>query len=266
MKNKDLALNPRLLRYKLPAEVVAFSTGREGGCSVGSYASFNVNSFCGDLPENVLSNRRALCRKLGIDDGALVLPHQVHSDKILIVDETFIRASEEERCALSDGCDAVMTRLRRVCVAVSTADCVPILLYDSNRRVVAAVHSGWRGTVKRIVSTVLRQMELSYGTQPQFVRAVIGPHISLPAFEVGDEVYEAFNTNGFPMPRISERSGGKWHIDLKAANRCLLNESGIPDTRITDAGICCYTESNRYFSARRLGTESGRTLTGIMLV
>ncbi len=100
-----------------------------------------------------------------------------------------------------EGVDAVMTDVPKVCVSVSTADCIPILIYDRVHHAVAAVHAGWRSTVLRIPEAVLQAMAGAYGTRPQDVEAAIGPGISLEAFEVGNEVYEAFRTVGFPMGR-----------------------------------------------------------------
>lgn len=104
-----------------------------------------------------------------------------------------------------EGVDAVMTDVPKVCVSVSTADCIPILIYDRVHHAVVAVHAGWRGTVLRIVEAVLHAMSGAYGTRPQDVEAAIGPGISLEAFEVGDEVYEAFRTTGFPMEEMARR-------------------------------------------------------------
>ena len=261
-RNREL----RLLRYELPSEVVALSTFRQGGYSTGNYESFNVNSYCGDDPAHVAKNRQMLCHKLGIADNTLIIPHQVHDTQALIVDEPFVHSLGDEKTSLMlEGKDAVITNLRRICVAVSTADCVPILVYDSNKRAVAAVHAGWRGTVKKIICETLQAMHAAYGTESEFVRVVIGPHIRLQAFEVGDEVYGQFENAGFLMHTMTERIGGRWHIDLSKANRFLLNGCGIKDSQIYDCGICCYTESTRFFSARRLGVDSGRTLSGIML-
>ena len=104
----------------------------------------------------------------------------------------------------------------------------------------------------------------SFGSQPQSLRAVIGPGISLDAFEVGDEVYEAFATAGFHMPAISLRKD-KWHIDLPECNRQQLIAAGLPKEHITNTGICTYHHADTYFSARRLGIQSGRIYSGIIL-
>ena len=92
-----------------------------------------------------------------------------------------------------------------------------------------------------------------------------GPGISLDAFEVGDEVYQAFCEAGFPMERIARRDS-KWHLDLWEANRLQLLEQGVPEAQVSVAGICTYRQNDRFFSARRQGIRSGRILSGILLM
>lgn len=112
-------------------------------------------------------------------------------------------------------------------------------------------------------------MEEVYHTDVNDVKAVIGPGISLDAFEVGDEVYDAFQSAGFPMMQIAKRyvlseEKTKWHIDLWEANRWELLQSGVPFSHIHLSGICTYSHNDRFFSARRAGIHSGRILNGIM--
>ena len=113
-----------------------------------------------------------------------------------------------------------------------------------------------------IVSETLQQMVRELGTEPSQIRAVIGPGIGLEAFEVGDEVYDAFASAGFPMEQLAMRQG-KWHICLPEANTWLLREQGVKDIRL--CGICTYSHPEEFFSARRLGIHSGRILNGIMI-
>lgn len=266
---------PELLSYDLGGNVRAFSTMRGGGYSRGAYATFNANAYCGDDERHVARNRALLCGELGLPAENLIIPHQVHGDRVLKVDARFFAGDGDARRSALEGADAVMTDLPRVCVSVSTADCIPVLLHDGVHHVVAAVHAGWRGTVLRIAETTLAAMHETYGTNPSDVRAVIGPGISLDAFEVGDEVYEAFSLAGFPMDAVARRFPvrsaahasvpDKWHIDLWAANRLSLERAGVCAARILQAGVCTYTHSDRFFSARRLGIRSGRILNGIFL-
>lgn len=271
--NKDIgySYDGRLLEYGLLrpySNIFAFSTTRHGGCSEGNYASFNANPYCGDQTDCVSRNRDLLVSLLPVEPEELVVPHQVHACEILMIDESYLSLSEAERSRCREGVDAVITSEKNCCICVSTADCVPILLYDRTHQVIAAVHDGWRGTVKGLLRLVLHRMNDRFGTEGKDIVACIGPSISKEAFEVGDEVYEAFREAGFPMDRLAERhlETGKWHIDLWEANRWMLEEFSVPAGQIQIAGICTWKNQEKFFSARRLGIASGRMLSGIMIV
>ena len=256
---------PQLDYYDMGAGVVAFNSTRHGGCSKGSYEAFNINRYCGDKEEDILRNRLALCQTLGIKDDCLVMPHQVHLTKAATIDEAFFALTLAERQEALEGVDALMTNLEGVCIGVSTADCIPVLLYDPERKAVCAIHAGWRGTVKRIVQKAVEVMTATYCTQPQQLVAQIGPGIHLDSFEVGDEVYEAFANEGFKMELISRRYfTSKWHIDLPECNRLQLLAAGVPSSSIKVSPVCTFQQSADYFSARRLSINSGRIFTGIM--
>jgi YfiH family protein len=192
------------------------------------------------------------------------MPHQVHRADVACIDASFFTLTYAERKAKLEGIDAVMTNLQGVCIGVSTADCIPILLFDQQKQVVAAVHAGWRGTVQRIAKKAVEVMEATYGSSPSDLLAQIGPGIHLESFEVGDEVYQAFENAGFDMNSISKKYE-KWHIDLPECNRLQLISAGVPETQISVSPVCTYMQSDTYFSARRLGIESGRIFTGIIL-
>ena len=105
----------------------------------------------------------------------------------------------------------------------------------------------------------------SYASIPADMKVVIGPSIGPDAFEVGDEVYDAFREADFDMSRIAFKRDGKWHIDLWQANAIDIEAAGVPHDAIEIAGVCTYQEYDRFFSARRLGIKSGRIYTGIMI-
>lgn len=257
-------IKPCLFYYPMSDEVVAFSTTRHGGYSKGRYGEFNINAFCGDEAHAVIKNKALLCNLLGITVDQLVLPHQIHSDGVRQVNTDFWKFTNTKRQLVLDGVDAVMTDISHVCIGVSTADCIPILLYDSVHHACCAVHAGWRGTVKRIAEKAVNSMMLAYHTNPEDLIAYIGPGISLDNFEVGDEVYQAFVDAHFDVQAIATRRD-KWHIDLWECNRLQLLESGMNTTNITIAGICTYDHVDDFFSARRLSVNSGRIYTGIMI-
>lgn len=258
-----MSLVPQLLRYDLGEGVTAFSTTRHGGVSEGNYSEFNINYYCGDRADHIQANRRSLCRLLGIDESRLVYPHQVHGVEVRQIDEEFLTLSSADRKVVLEGVDAVMTHLPGVCLGVSTADCIPLLIYDNVQHAACAVHAGWRGTVARIAQKAVAEMRRAYGTSPSDLKAVIGPGISLENFEVGDEVYGQFAAAGFPMEAIARRYR-KWHINLWECNRLQLVESGIQPSNIHLSGICTFAQAGDFFSARRLGIDSGRIFSGIM--
>jgi hypothetical protein len=266
-------------------DIVCFSTTRQGGVGTGNYSSFNCTHYCGDNPDAVRRNREILLSHLP-EGTRLVIPHQTHGTEVAVVDEALLGAEvagateaaaaggavvdgvEAAVCTANlEGVDALVTNLRGVCLCISTADCVPVLLYDRHLKVIGAAHAGWRGTLARIVEKTLHRMTEQYGSRPQDIRACIGPSISLLAFEVGNEVYEAFRADGYDMKLISQLNPttGKHHIDLWEINRQQLISCGVPKKNIELSGMCTYLNPEILFSARRLGVKSGRILTGIMV-
>ena len=260
----EKTLKPKLQFYPLGDGVTAFSTMRQGGYSKGNYGEFNINCYCGDDKEAIRKNREALCQLLDISDDHLLMPHQVHLTKIAQIDKTFFSLTTDERHQALEGVDALMTNMKEVCIGVSTADCIPVLLYDAVHHAACAIHAGWRGTVKRITELAVEQMTAVYGTQPSDIVAQIGPGIHLDSFEVGDEVYEAFANEGFNMQTIS-RHDEKWHIDLPECNRQQLMATGIPASHIAVSPVCTFQQATDFFSARRLSINSGRIFTAIIL-
>lgn len=276
---------PTLIRYSFPFpdKVEAFSTTRHSPfgltsqeiLDMGNYAAFNVTHYCGDSLKRVARNRQWLCDELHIASEALILPRQTHTNHTQAVTSHILTLSDEEREILLDETDALVTNSPGLCIGVSTADCIPILLYDPAHHACAAIHAGWRGTVSRIPQETVKMMEQLYHSVPPELYAVIGPGISAEAYEVGEDVVGRFEEAGFDMRGIVRRPKPsplsppaeklRPHLDLRAANCLLLEEIGIPLEQISVADICTYTQSDDFFSARKLGIQSGRIFTGILL-
>ena len=270
---------PELLFYDLAEGVTAFSTTRRGGMSQGNYAELNINPFCGDDGVFIEMNRSLLALELNVPEAHIFLPQQCHETGCFWVEKSFLLMPESRQRRLLAGVDALVTQQRGICIGVSTADCIPIILFDQKQRVSAAVHAGWRGTLQRIVQKVIKGMADSFGTRPDDLTAQIGPGISLKNFEVGDEVYDLFVRAELPTNQICYRlpapcpDGGepptvgelKWHIDLPLCNELQLLESGVHAQNIHRSDICTYDRVGDFFSARRLGAECGRIYTGIII-
>lgn len=270
---------PVLNYYNLSDDVKAFSTTRHGGVSEGNYASLNINEYCGDSKASTDANRLLLANELGIDANHIIMPHQTHGVESRIIGEEFAALPDGVKKMLLEGVDAVMTNIPGMCIGVSTADCIPVLLYDEEHHAAAAIHAGWRGTQARIVHKAVQEMRMAYQTDPTKLKAVIGPGISLDNFEVGDEVYAAFEQAAFDMSTIAEERikrnpnaedpakafERKWHINLPLANIQMLTHNGVDEANILNTGICTFDNADNYFSARRLGIDSGRIYTGIII-
>jgi polyphenol oxidase len=246
-------------------EIAHFCTSREGGVSVGNYASFNLSPFTGDDESSFAENKKILCDKLKIDSENLIIPFQTHGSEVREIDRAFFELSAEERRECLNGVDAVVTQLPGICVGVTTADCVPMLFFDPIKQVVAAVHAGWRGTCAGIAEKAIRFMIEKYKSQPADILVAIGPSISADVYEVGEEVVAEFKVAGFDMAEIVEIRNESIFLNLWKANHQLLEKNGVLTNHIEISGICTYTEHERFFSARRLGIKSGRLLSGIML-
>lgn len=193
--------------------------------------------------------------------------HQVHDCKVAIIDRPDMTRADLE------GYDAFITNLPGVAIGVRTADCVPVLLYDPAKRVVAAVHAGWKGTVLHISQKAIEVMAVKFGSRAEDLRAVIGPAIGPDSFQVGMEVAEKFKMAGFPMDVIwsfrgpgdgSPMSGGH-HIDLFKANRWLLEEAGILQDNIQVFDLDTFIDDT-FYSARREGPQCGRNINVIKLL
>jgi hypothetical protein len=245
------------------SELFHFSTTRAGGCSTNNYSSLNLGFNSGDIPENVIGNRIRLCGALEINPDRLIFPKQTHTATVKTITNGFFDLGKEPQKYFLNETDAVITNLQGVCVAVKTADCVPVLLFDSKRKVVAAVHAGWRGTVQNIVFVTIQKMIKEFGTDPSDLIAGIGPSISPEVYEVGEEVWKQFDPE-FYVASNPDKAGKKL-LDLWNANYQQLIKAGVPAEQIDVARTCTFSDPDRFFSARRDGIKTGRMGTGIML-
>ena len=247
--------------------LVHFSTTIAGGVSTGNYASFNLSKYSGDSPSDVLENKRYLASMLDINQDNLLLPYQTHGNEVRVIDKSFISSGYAKQKELLNEVDALVTNLKGICIGVTTADCVPLIIYDPENHAVAVIHAGWRGTVARIVTKAILVMKRNYGSKPEKLIVGIAPSICQDCFEVGDEVVLNFIEAGFPMDMIGRKNNntGKMHIDLKKANCWLLEKEGVHTNNIEDSGLCTFSDSNMFFSARRQTIYSGRMVTGVIL-
>jgi YfiH family protein len=233
---------------------------REGGISTGVYAMLNGGIGSRDAPDNVRENRARMAAALRVPPDRLLTAYQVHSAEAVIVDRPW-PLDERPRA------DAVVTNTPRLAVAITTADCGPILLADAGARVIAAAHAGWRGALGGVLESAVAAMERC-GARRDRIIAAIGPMIRQPSYEVGPDLIAAFSgPTDARFFRPAERVGHAF-FDLAGYIATRLHAAGI--AHVEDLDACTYADDKRFFSYRRSvhrnEDDYGRHISAIALV
>lgn len=253
-------------------------TSREGGVSTGAYSSMNTGIFGDDDRDNVLENIRLALIELGTDAKTIILAQQVHSKNVVIIDDkTDFNSMEKVKLEntplegfemyISAQTDGLMTDRNDVILVTFYADCVPLILYDPVKHVVAAVHSGWVGTAKAIGAEAVRKMVSVYGSNVSDIKVGIGHSAGICCYEIGDDVIEALKLE-FSVQSIRDfvipKRYGKYMIDLKEANAKLLRDAGISPKHIEIDPDCTICNPEKYHSHRRAKGGKRGMMSGIV--
>jgi len=219
-----------------------FTTRLGGVSSIDYLSSMNLGLLRGDSEENVLKNVDILCKALSFNGDNLSRTNQVHDNKVAIL---------KNPVEVSIGCDALVTDKTGIPLLSTSADCVPVLLYDKKNKVCASIHSGWKGTVKKICREAVLAMCENYGSEPSDIIAAIGPAIGKCCFQVKKDVVDAFSQCFSDLSFIKEEGDGEhYRADLWEAVRITLVEAGVRDENISLAGECTCCNNDLYFSSR----------------
>lgn len=205
---------------------------------------FNLSYSVGDDKEKVDQNRRKFFYELGLNENLISFQKQVHEDKINFVDTS-------GSCGESD---ALITRTKNLGLAISSADCPAIFIYDPVNKIIAAVHSGWKGTEKKILAKTIRRLSDEFNCRASNLICYIGPSISQRNYEVGGEVAKKFDEE------FILRKENKFYLNLAGANIKMLLAEGVKEKNIQVSKLCSYEYSALLHSYRRDGVKSGRAL------
>lgn len=223
----------------------AFTT-RQGGASSGPFASLNLGRGVPDDPAAVAANRTAVLRALGWDPARHVEADQVHGAVV-----TAVGAAEAGRSI--PAADGLATAEAGVALAVHAADCVPILLADPRRAVVAALHAGWRGIAAGIAREGVRVLEERFGTAPGGLLVALGPSIGPCHYEVDEPVIARMRRWSWWETVATVTGPGRWRLDLRAACRAQLIEAGVRPEAVEVLEFCTYDHPELFYSHRRDG-------------
>ncbi len=220
----------------------AFFT-RSGGVSQGVYASLNGGVGSNDAPDKIAENRARMAAALGVKADRLLTPYQIHSPDVVVADEPWTRENRPRA-------DAIVTRVPRLAIGVSTADCGPLLFADSEAGVIGAAHAGWRGALAGVIEATIVAME-RLGASRDRMTAALGPTIRQPNYEVGPEFVERFLAADPGNTRVFEPSQRAGHamFDLTGYIAECVQRAGI--IQFEDLGLCTCAEPERFFSYRR---------------
>jgi YfiH family protein len=226
--------------------------GRRGGLSRGSFAALNLSSRVGDEPRCVRENWRRL--GAAVPGVRFLTMEQQHGAEVARVDESVLQPP---------AADALVTRSVGLALCVLTADCVPILLIAPERRVIAAVHAGWRGTLLGIAHRGVVEMRDRFGVEASEVHAALGPAIDGCCYEVQRGVTDELEQRWGAMPNAITPRGAKSRLDLRRANTAILAAAGVPPAHITRIGPCTRCTAGENFSYRGTGGITGRQVSFI---
>jgi polyphenol oxidase len=239
----------------------AFFT-RAGGISEGLYATLNGGLGSRDEAVRVKENRARMAAAVGVDPAQFVSAYQVHSADAAIAVAPWSSQARPRA-------DAIATRTPGLAVAVTTADCGPVLLAEPRARVIAAAHAGWRGALSGIVEATVSAME-RLGAERSRIRAAIGPMIRQPNYEVGPELIARFTAADPTSERLFRPAPRTGHalFDLAGYVAERLAQAGV--SHVHDVGLCTYGDAERFFSFRRsvhrAEGDYGRLVSAIALV
>jgi YfiH family protein len=244
----------------LPGIRHAFFT-RDGGVSNGIYASLNGGVGSNDEPAHVAENRARMAASLGVRPDHLVTAYQIHSPDVVTLDGPW--APQQRPRA-----DALVTKRPGLAIAVTTADCGPVLLADGTACVVGAAHAGWRGAANGVLEATIAAME-DCGANRERIVAALGPMIRQSSYEVGPEFVAAFQAQDTANDRFFAPASRAGHalFDLASYIATRLAAAGI--RHIEDLGHCTYSDPGRFFSYRRSThrreSDYGRHINAIAL-
>jgi YfiH family protein len=236
-----LIIKPFIFR-QFPEITFGFST-KIGLDRKGPYF-FNLSYSVGDDKILVEDNRKKFFVELGLNENHISYQKQIHSDGIMEVNTS-------GNCGEND---ALITSNKNLGLAISSADCPAIFIYDPLKKIIAAVHSGWRGTEKKILKKAVQKLKNDYQCKPDNLVCFIGPAISQRNYEVSDDVALKFDEE------FIRRKNNKCYLDLVSANLKMLIEEGIKTYNMQISNLCTYEYNSLLHSYRRDGLKSGRAL------
>lgn len=238
-------------------QITHLFTTRDGGISKPPFTSNNLAFHVGDDNNDVFKNHQQLAEQMHYHVSDLVHMLQIHSNKIVIVDPKIHNFENPPEC------DALVTNLENIPLMVMTADCTPVLFFDSVQKVIAVAHAGRAGALKGIVPKTIKTMCNRFGGKVENITVVLGPSIGACCYEVGEKITNDVTEKGYGFATVYEN--GKYSLDVNAIIHAQLKESGVPEDHIEDLKICNACHNQDFFSYRADHQKTGR-IAGVLML
>lgn len=236
---------------------------RLGGVSRPPFATLNLGLHTGDDPDAVIANRERALASLELRLERVVAAQQVHGDRVAEVDASHWGMGAYDYASAVPGVDALITREKGTALFGYFADCLPLLISESNGEWIGLAHAGWRGSVQGVAKRTVRALK-GRGVGAERLFAALGPCIGPCCFEVGDEVADGFR-KAFGEKVVTRARSGRPSVDLALANKLALISEGVAPSRITSSGLCTACRRDLFFSHRAEGPQTGRMAAVIAL-
>ena len=230
-----------------------------GGTSLGIYKSLNCGIGSSDKKENIKKNIKIVAKKIGTSYRKVILPDQIHSNKFYFINKFFSHKKKIKA-------DALITNQKKIAIGILTADCVPILIYDNKKKIVSAIHAGWKGAYRGIIDNVLKFL-IKNGSDPKNLNVAIGPCITKKNYEVKNEFKRKFLKKDRQNKKFFYFNKKKTYFSLNAYVYSQLTKHGIKNIEIINKNT--FDIKNNFFSARRSihnkDGDYGRNISIIMI-
>ena len=229
---------------------------KKNGVSKGFYKSLNCGTGSKDNYKNIKKNLQIISKKIGCMPSKLITMHQTHSNKVI-----FLKNNLTNKKKLI--CDAILTKRKKICLGVLTADCVPILLYEPQKKIIGVIHAGWRGAFNGIVSNVINKFD----TNKRKIIVCIGPCIGQKNYEVDNYFYNKFLNQNIKNKKFFKNKNKKYLFNLRAYINFQFKKNGI--NNISNINRDTFQDNKSFFSYRRSlfkkESDYGRNISVIMI-
>lgn len=245
---------------KYSPRLTAAVSSRDGGVSKNQYQSLNLGLHTKDINSNIIANRKIVCNALDVDFNNYTTAKQIHSNNVKLVTKEEIGLGYNKYDDAIENCDSLITNQINCTLVINIADCMAIAIYDPCNNAIGLAHAGWKGSAANIAANTINKMKEQFNSKPEDLIIGLSPAIGMCCYQVTFDVVEKFLALGLKLNDIAVKDfeEGKWRLNLAECNMKLLIKAGVSPNNIENSTICTSCNSDKFFSYRKSGGDTGR--------